>query len=327
MQVPFRATVAGFLLVIGSGALFAEEPSGQVRPGSGMSKAQQGDLFQEAERLRLQGDYPKAAEVYRELLVQAPAGPHHEMAIQRLYDIANYWLEDTRDRMRVQRDLAVNTWISCVEFCPWLADWLPDLQPVVQRWLRCKHLFHLDRTKPFFDEESEAVEMLGCVSAADPDGPLADKALFLMGSVWLFREDYERAEEPFSRLVERHGKSPLAAQALELAIVTKHLSLDQARDEGQKLTEIRRLIDKAFREYPELGNNPMKREFLVHQLALVDIDEGERALKAAEEARKAGRLKEARRGYKAILSRYPQTVSAGEARERLEELKGQAKDQ
>jgi tetratricopeptide (TPR) repeat protein len=310
--IRLRATVAGFLLAIGSVALFAEEPA------SAMSQAQARELFREAERLRSQEDYPRAAEVYRDLLAHAPADAEREVAIQRLYDIANYWLDDTREQMRQLRDI---DWLS---WGFWLENWLPPLQLDVKWWVGRWHLLHFDRTKPLFDEEGRAVEMLHCVSASDPDGPLADKALFLMGAVALFREDYERVDEHCSKLVDRNGESPLAAQALELAIVAKQMSLDGTREEGRKLTELRRLLDKAFRGYPQLTNDPEKRRFLVQQLANVDEREAERAFQAAEELRKAGNLQDARRAYKVILSIYPKTESATRAHERLDELKGQS---
>src|SRR5262249_46809624 len=52
--------------------------------------------YYEADCLRHQERYPKAADTYNKMLLDFPSGAYREQAVQRMFDIANYWLEDTR---------------------------------------------------------------------------------------------------------------------------------------------------------------------------------------------------------------------------------------
>src|SRR5262245_1747143 len=55
--------------------------------------------YYEAECLRLQQRYPRAADVYSDLLNKFPQTAYRDQAVRRLFDIANYWLEETRQEM------------------------------------------------------------------------------------------------------------------------------------------------------------------------------------------------------------------------------------
>src|SRR5262245_39436307 len=159
--------------------------------------------FYEAECLRLQQKYPSAADTYGRLLADFPSTAYREQALQHLFDISDYWLNDTRKRMKMSRENKDSWW-----------SWVPT------------DVFHVDKTKPLFDEEGRAIEKLELVHYSDVSGGLGlgDKALFLAGSVKFFNEDYKNADYYFSQLHERHPNSPLAPQAVELAIMSKHLS-------------------------------------------------------------------------------------------------------
>src|SRR6202044_1594086 len=50
--------------------------------------------FYQAECHRREEHYPVACDTYHLMLMDFPNGSFREQAIQRMYDIANYWLED-----------------------------------------------------------------------------------------------------------------------------------------------------------------------------------------------------------------------------------------
>ena len=52
--------------------------------------------FYEAECLRVQRYYPKAADTYSKLLNDFPTGVYREKAVAQMYGIADFWLEETR---------------------------------------------------------------------------------------------------------------------------------------------------------------------------------------------------------------------------------------
>src|SRR5262249_35785663 len=156
----------------------------------------------QAECERLRGHYTDAAELYNKLLGSYPMGKHAQQAREHLFNIANYWLDDTRAYMEACRQKK--------EGKRW---WISPLMPL-----------HWDNTHPVFDTEGHAVRMLEQVYITDPTGPLAEKALFYLGSVKFFREDYRDADHYFNQLVEHHPNGKLAPEALRYSIICKQMS-------------------------------------------------------------------------------------------------------
>jgi hypothetical protein len=213
------------LLTLASQAL-GQAAQPDARDGS--SAIVQLTLCFEAECLYARRSYPSAARAYTRLLDEFPSTPLRTHVLQRLYDIGNGWLDDTRKEMALTRKKGSN------------------------RWRDLTHHFHFSNSKPLVDEEGRAVRLLNRVIEADPQGPLADKALFLTASVHFFRNRFDRADVTFSRLVEEHPPSPLTPQAANLAIISKCMISADDPDFGKKrLREARRLIVTMYREYPE----------------------------------------------------------------------------
>lgn len=252
--------------------------------------------YYEAECVRRQGRLPKAADLYARMLNDFPAGQYREQAVQHMFDIANYWLDDTRAEMEEAKK--------------------------GNKWYGWKHLVHLEKSKPLLDEEGRALEKLEQVRYNDMTGPLADKALFLCGMVKFFREDYKEADHYFTQLVEMHANSPLAPQALELAIIAKHLSTGGADYDGRKVAEARQLVDTALRSYPELASQ--KAEFLHRQIVGITLQQAEKDYKIAEFYRRTGHPQSAYFYYEIVRRRYPGTKYFDLATQRMHEIRAEA---
>jgi outer membrane protein assembly factor BamD (BamD/ComL family) len=255
--------------------------------------------YYEAECLRRQGCYPKAADTYVKMLNDFPSGPYREQAVQHMYEIANYWLDDTRGEMEEYKEKREG-----------------------KRWVVWPTLFHWEKTKPLMDEEGRALEKLEQVRHNDITGPLADKSLFLAGSVRFFREDYREADYYFSQLVEMHPNSPFAPQAIELAIISKHMSTGGSDYDGRKVAEARQLVDVALRSYPELASQ--KEDFLKRQMAGITMQQAEKDYKVAEFYRRTGHPQSAYFYYEIVRRRYPGTKFFDMATERMHELRAVA---
>src|SRR5262249_1520074 len=119
--------------------------------------------YYEAECLRRRESYPKACDTYHKMLLDFPSGAFREQAVQRMFDIANYWLEDTRKEMEAYEDKKAG-----------------------KRWLVVTPVVHFEKAKPFLDQEGRALEALEHVRNNDT-GPLAERALFLAGTVKFWR--------------------------------------------------------------------------------------------------------------------------------------------
>jgi outer membrane protein assembly factor BamD (BamD/ComL family) len=255
-------------------------------------------MYYEAECLRLTGHYPRAADLYSGLLGKFPNTPYREQCVQHMYDIANYWLDDTRQVMREEKEKADG-----------------------KRWWVWPRFVSFEKTKPLLDREGRAVEKLEQVRLHDINGPLADQALFMCGTVKMFNENYRDADHYFSQIHARHPESPLAPKAIELAIFCKHMSTGGSDYDGRKTAEARKLVQAAFRSYPQLHNDPAKRKFLEEQLVGIDLQQAEKDYKMAEFYRSTGHPGSAYWYYELVQRRYPNTPYAEKARESWNKLR------
>ncbi len=254
--------------------------------------------YYEAESLRLQGRYPKAADVYSKVLKEFPSGQYRDQCNQRLFDIANYWFDDTRAEMEAYRE---------------------QKEGKGKHWLVMPASYvHFEKTKPLLDEEGWALEKMEEVRN-DITGPLADKALFYVGSVKFYRKDYKEADLHFSQLTEMHPNSPLCPAAMKMAIICKQLSTGGSDYDGRKTAEARLLIDTALRAYPELAKK--EEPFLRRQLYCINQQQADKDFKIAEYYRRTNHPGSAYFYYEIVRRRYPGTTYFDKATERMHELR------
>jgi outer membrane protein assembly factor BamD (BamD/ComL family) len=257
--------------------------------------------FYEAESLRLQGRYPKAADTFVDLLNKFPQSIYRDAALQHMFDIANYWLEDTREAMKQDREVAQG-----------------------KRSIAWPHFFHFESSKPILGEEDRALDLLQQVQLHDMNGPLADKAMFLCGGVSMFIGDYRGAVNYFKAITDHHPNSIYAPQAVELGITALHLSTGGPDYDGKNSAEARRLIHVAFDNYPELAASKEKREFLQSQLSNITYQQAEKDFRQAEFYRRTGHPGAAYFYYGLVAKTYRDTPYAKRAAEQMQELRAQA---
>jgi outer membrane protein assembly factor BamD (BamD/ComL family) len=257
--------------------------------------------FYEAECLYRQDKLPKACDTYHKMLMDFPSGAFRDQAVRRMFDIANFWLDDTRTEMAEYREKREG-----------------------KRYIVMPAVFHTEKKKPVFDEEGRALQALEQVHLNDVTGPLADKALFLAGGVKFYREDYREADHFFSMLVEQHKDSPLAPQAIELAIVSKALSTGGPDYDGRKVAEARLLVDSALRNYPELARD--KSGFLERQLGSITYQQAQKDYLTAEFYRRTGHPGSAYFYYEIVRRRYPGSKFADLATERMNQIRRQVEE-
>jgi outer membrane protein assembly factor BamD (BamD/ComL family) len=259
--------------------------------------------YMEAECLRMQGCYPKAADTYIRLLNDFGSGLHREAAVEHLFNIADYWLEDTRREMEEAKEKAAG-----------------------KRWFVAPHFIHFDRSKPFLDEEGRAIEALEHVRYNDIDGPHADQALFMIGTVKFFNEDYREADYQFTQIVEKHKNSPLWARAAEMAVISKNLSTGGSDYDGRKCAEARDMVPIALAAYVKTEQQDQKlakerEEFLRRQLAGITMQQAEKDYKMAEFYLRTRRPESAFFLFEMVRRRYPGTTYADLATEQMHKIR------
>jgi tetratricopeptide (TPR) repeat protein len=258
-------------------------------------------VFYEAECLYAQGEYPKARELYHQLLSPEKGNPSSRFrneAVQRQFDIANNWLDVTRQEMR---------------------DWKEYEEG--RRWVVVPRVVSFDKEKPFLDAEGHALKACEAVYVQDPSGPRAAEALYRAGGVAFFRERYDEADNYYSTLVDQFPKTPQAPHALELAIQSKIHVTGGSEYDGRKLAEARQFVDTALRHYPELKD---RRDFLERTLISINEQQAEKDFGIAEFYRRTKHSGSAYFYYELVRRRYAGTEWADKAAERMMELRAEA---
>ena len=113
----------------------------------------------------------QGADTYNKLLNEFKSGAYREQCIERMFEIANFWLQDTRTYMTAEEEKNQG-----------------------KRWVVWPEFVHFDREKPLLDELRRAIEKLEQVRYNDMTGPYADKALFMIGGVHFFNRNYKEAD-------------------------------------------------------------------------------------------------------------------------------------
>ena len=254
--------------------------------------------FMQAECRRLRGHYPEAVDTYHRLMMDFPTGAHRREACTRVFEIADYWLDDFRDEIEKRSgDKGV-------------LHWRP-------------HLPHAtDRSKPFLVQESRAVEALDRVHTHDITGPVADKSLFWCGYVNFVRGNFDEADHFFSQLVELHKDSALRPQAIAYAIQAKNNATGGAVYDGRKCAEALQLVHMAEATVPELTRDPAMAEKLTKARFAIRYQQAEKDYKTAEYYERTGHAGSAIFYYELVRRRYAGTWYADRATERKDYLTG-----
>ena len=212
--------------------------------------------YYQAECLRLQKYYPEAADTYAALLNKFPNNPYREQAVQHMFDIANYWLDDTRQE--IER---------------------------AGREARGQALVRLARASSASTRASRS-----STRRAGPSSCWSRSICTTSTARWptrrcsgaarssIYNEDFREADYYFTQIHERHPNSPLAAQAVELAIIAKHISTGGADYDGRKSAEARNLVQAALRNYPELPATRRSAKIPRTQLASINDAAGREGL-------------------------------------------------
>ena len=244
-----------------------------------------------------QSNYRTAEGTLRKYLKEFRTGAHAEEANRRLFDIANYWLDDTRKLMQAYEEKreGKRTFVSPVNYVSFSKD------------------------RPFMDTEGHALQCLEDVRLNDIGGPLGEKALFYIATVKFFREDYKDADYYYGQLYENYPNSPLAPKAIKQSIICKQLCTGGSCYDCRTVEESRKLIDVATRAYPQMVNKD--QEWVSRQLVSVNLQQADRDFNIAEFYRRTGHPGSAYFYYELVMRRYPNTEYAEKSSARKNELR------
>jgi outer membrane protein assembly factor BamD (BamD/ComL family) len=252
-------------------------------------------LFQEAESQRLQKKYRSAESTYLLLFKDFPNTQYTERADKGMFEIAQHWLEGTRDQMRQYEE-----------------------QRRGERWMVTPASFvHFTDDMPIFDTEGSAVRVLEHIRMHEINTPLGEQALMYLGTIKFFREDYAEADHYFSELYTRYPNSQHASKAIKQSIICKQLCTGGTVYDTRGVEESRKLIHRAQTAYADFAKDD---EWIRKQLISINLQQADRDWRVAEFYRRTGHPGSAYFYYEIVRRNYPNTQYAKQAAERIAEL-------
>lgn len=258
--------------------------------------------FMQAECRYNSGQLPEAVDTYHKLLMDFPTGAHRRESCSRMYEIADFWLDDFRVEIEKRAD-----------------------EKGVLRW-RPGMPNPLDRKRPAIDQEGRMLEAFNNIWVQDMTGPLADRAIFWCGYVNFVRGNFQEADHFFSQLVELHKESPLRPQALAYAIQAKNNATGGSDYDGRKCAEALQLVYVAEASVPELTQDPAMAAKLTRAKFAIRSQQAEKDFKTAEYYERTGHPGSAVFYYELVRRRYAATKYSSIAEDRKERLLAAMRD-
>ena len=236
----------------------------------------------EAECQLQREDYRNAAATYKRQLKDLHDGKFTQRALEKLYFIANLWLNDTREQAKAydqQRHGKV---------------WLVTPMPIV----------HFDHKKPFLDEEGNALQCLETIIEHDRDNKLKEDSLFLLATVKLFRGDYSAADDYYTALWrdKTFKNSPYAVKACKQSVLCKLQVNGGTVYNPKTIEEARKALFDGQERFPELRQ---EKEWLDQHFKAINVMQADRDFKIAEFYRASGKPGAAYFYYELVRRRYP----------------------
>jgi len=239
--------------------------------------------FMLAESYFFSDQYPKANQVYSELLEKYGGSRHLDRIMQRQFSIARFWQQKYEDS----------------------SDWVPNLT---------------DAKRPRLFTGSEAQATLNSVWMNDPRGPLADDALMASANGHFLAGRFQEAADVYAQLRSDHAQSEHQLQAHLLGLESVLQTYQGPAYDGTVLLQAEKLIETILTQFghqlgPERERVLQTRQLVREKLAERDWEQGQHndSLKYYGAAAQY---------YRWVIEQYPETEFAAKARQRLEEISG-----
>jgi outer membrane protein assembly factor BamD (BamD/ComL family) len=229
--------------------------------------------------------YPEANDAYSRVLEKYKHTRHLDQISARVFAIGRYW-----DQLHA-------------------ADpgWLFTIDP-------------LDSTRPWIDPMGHALKAYESVRMNDPTGPLADDSLMATANALFTRGRYEEAANYYDTLSKHYAKSEHVLGAYLLEMKSRLKVYQGPMYDGAPLAKAGETADQLLAQFPgQLGEH---RDLVIRTKNQVVEQTAERDWAMAQYYENRKLYGAARFYYRAILKDYPQTVVAGRARSRLEQIRG-----
>jgi outer membrane protein assembly factor BamD (BamD/ComL family) len=257
---------------------------------------QEDALFYMGECQRLQRDYRHAEGSLKLYIKSFPYGKYTSQANDRLFDIANYWLNPTRENMKLAEERREG---KASRFSVMPVSWI-----------------HFGSDMPWTDVEGHALGILEEVRLNDLKGRLAEKSLFYIATVKFFNEDYKEADYYYSQIVDNYPQSELAGKAMKQSIICKQIANGGTAYDTRLVEKCRAYLEEYQRSYPGKDH-----DWIMKQLVSINHQQADRDFNIAEFYRRTGHPGSAYFYYEIVRRSYPYTDYARKAEGHMNTLR------
>lgn len=250
------------------------------------SALEQDALFMAGESYFFADRYPKANDVYEELLKKYPNSKYLDMVDARRFSTAQYWLD-------MHKESPQSFW----------------------------SFNFFDKKRPMRDSFGHAVRIYDRIRIDDPTGKLADDATLAAGNAYFASANYLDADNFYTDLRKTFPSSEHQFRAHLLGLKAKLLTYEGPDYSGDPLDDAEKLTKQIRRQFPREASQ--EREYLARAYAEVRYKKAEREWNMAKYYDRRGEYGAARYHYSLLDRDYDSTPLAERARGRLAEIAGE----
>lgn len=254
-------------------------------------------------------EYPKAQDAYDKLFESYPSTKHVAKTSQRMFAIAQTWLEVA--------DPETHSQIKTVSETREIDDGEPAAN--ANKGLTARYGLlpnFVDETRPLFDTKGRALNALKAIWLNDPTGPLADDALMLTASYYLRRGDNIEADRYFEILRDEYPDSPHLEKAFVLGGHVKQMSYQGPYYDGTALIAAENLKERSLSLFP--GSED--RQQIRTDLNRIHLQKAQRKWKEVELWQQKGNPVSVAIACRGVIEEFPETRYADQARRELKRI-------
>ncbi|GEM_PF-2039864 len=242
----------------------------------------------QAECYFFQDNYRKAFDAYNQLLQEHENTRHMDRVTQRLFAIAQYWLQ--LNKVSPHRTLVPS----------------------------------FDSRRPMFDTEGHALKALELIWLKDPTGPLADAAIFMVANTHFAKGRWRYADQFYTQLRQDYPNSRFLVYAYVLGLQAKLQTYQGPGYDKTPLEEAEKLAEVLLTQFrDELGDQWQR---VVRTRRRIELLKAQRDFEMAEFYARGGYYGAARYYYQQVVRKFPQTPYMQLAQKRMRQYANQPEE-
>ncbi len=261
---------------------------------AGKCQLQEDALFFAGESYFQTEQFPKAVKAYQQLVADFPTSRYIPQCSQRLYDVAYFWLEDSRQRSK-----------GAAPTTPW----------------QSRFINFTDKRRPAVGTEEAALNLIKTIEQAEPTGPLTDDARVMAAAHIFNNASTDLIMYVLPAIMKHwHKLSPTASTWIVPCSLARKLGCVPIAGHTTMVPIFGSLSSWPHKRSPRNNLSPEQATALKEEMRLVDDEFARRELEIAMTYERMNRRNAARFCYRRVIEKFPNTDVASQAKSALQRL-------